>query len=89
MVVNNQFDTIYHEHISFFSVKSFCALAHRAGLNVIDVTRTPIHGTSFVFVLSKDLPDQSEKFIQTSKHSHIVLCLSMLLIANVLQMRQD
>jgi hypothetical protein len=63
MVVNSQFDTIYHEHISFFSVKSFCALAHRAGLNVIDVTRTPIHGTSFVFVLSKDLPDQSEKFI--------------------------
>jgi len=64
MVQNNQFDTIYHEHISFFSVKSFCALAKRAGLNVIDVTRTPIHGTSFVFVLSKDLPDQSEKFIQ-------------------------
>ena len=63
MVANNQFDTIYHEHISFFSVKSFCALAHRAGLNVIDVTRTPIHGTSFVFVLSKDLPDQSERFI--------------------------
>lgn len=63
MVANNQFDTIYHEHISFFSVKSFCALAHRAGLNVIDVTRTPIHGTSFVFVLSKDLPDQSEKFM--------------------------
>ena len=63
MVANNQFDTIYHEHISFFSVKSFCALAHRAGLNVIDVTRTPIHGTSFVFVLSKDLPDQSDKFI--------------------------
>jgi 2-polyprenyl-3-methyl-5-hydroxy-6-metoxy-1,4-benzoquinol methylase len=64
MVKNNQFDTIYHEHISFFSVKSFCALAKRAGLNVIDVTRTHIHGTSFVFVLSKDLPDQSEKFIE-------------------------
>lgn len=64
MVANNQFDTIYHEHISFFSVKSFYALAKRAGLNVIDVTRTHIHGTSFVFVLSKDLPDQSEKYIE-------------------------
>jgi len=63
MVANNQFDTIYHEHISFFSVKSFCTLAKHAGLNVIDVTRTNIHGTSFVFVLSKDLADQSEKFI--------------------------
>ena len=64
MVKNNQFDTIYHEHISFFSVKSFCALAARAGLNVIDVIRTPIHGTSFVFVLSKDKEDQSNKFIE-------------------------
>jgi SAM-dependent methyltransferase len=63
MVKNNQFDTIYHEHISFFSVKSFCSLAKRAGLNVVDVKRTNIHGTSFVFVLSKDEPDQSEKFI--------------------------
>jgi len=63
MVKYNQFDTIYHEHISFFSVKSFCTLAKSAGLNVVDVTRTNIHGTSFVFVLSKDEPDQSEKFI--------------------------
>jgi SAM-dependent methyltransferase len=63
MVQNNQFDTIYHEHISFFSVKSFCALANRAGLNVIDVARTSVHGTSFVFVLSKDKKDKSKEFI--------------------------
>lgn len=64
MVKYNQFDTIYHEHISFFSVESFCALAHRAGLNVIDVVRTPVHGTSFVFVLSKDKQDKSSIFIK-------------------------
>ena len=64
MVKNNQFDTIYHEHISFFSVKSFCALAKRAGLNVIDITRTSVHGNSFVFVLSKIRPDQSDIFIE-------------------------
>lgn len=64
MVLNNQFDTIYHEHISFFSVQSFCALAKRVGLNVIGVTRTPVHGTSFVFVLSKSKEDKSEEFIK-------------------------
>jgi hypothetical protein len=63
MVKNNQFDTIYHEHISFFSVKSFCTLAKRAGLNVVDVIRTPIHGTSFVFVLSETLEDRSDSLI--------------------------
>jgi len=63
MVFNNQFDTIYHEHISFFSVKSFCTLAKKVGLNVIDVKRTQVHGTSFVFVLSKSKKDKSEELI--------------------------
>jgi len=63
MVANNQFDTIYHEHISFFSVESFCTLAKRAGLSVVDVLRTDIHGTSFVFVLSKYSKDNSRELI--------------------------
>jgi 2-polyprenyl-3-methyl-5-hydroxy-6-metoxy-1,4-benzoquinol methylase len=64
MILNNQFDTIYHEHISFFSVKSFCSLAKRSGLNVVEVVRTPVHGTSFVFVLSKKEKCKSEEFIK-------------------------
>jgi hypothetical protein len=67
MIANNEFDTIYHEHLSFFSVKSFCAVAKRAGLNVINVRRTAIHGTSFLFVLSKNQPDRSE-FFQSQEH---------------------
>lgn len=65
MIANNEFDTIYHEHLSFFSVESFCTLANRVGLKVIDVLRTPIHGTSFVFVLSNDESDidRSQEFI--------------------------
>lgn len=59
MVKNNQFDTIYHEHISFFSVKSMSVLARRCGLYLKDVIRTAVHGTSFVFVLSKYGPDHS------------------------------
>ena len=65
MILNNQFDTIYHEHVSFFSVKSFCALAEKIGINVVDVIRTPVHGTSFVFVLSKNETDKSKKFIDS------------------------
>lgn len=59
MVKHNQFDTIYHEHISFFSVKSMSVLARRCGLYLKDVIRTSVHGTSFVFVLSKYGPDHS------------------------------
>ena len=52
MVVNGEFDTIYHEHISFYCIESMRALAKRAGWNLIDAVKTPIHGTSYVFVLS-------------------------------------
>jgi 2-polyprenyl-3-methyl-5-hydroxy-6-metoxy-1,4-benzoquinol methylase len=53
MIKNNEFDTIYHEHLSFFNSKSMTALAERAGLHIIDITKTPIHGNSYVFVFSK------------------------------------
>ena len=52
MVLNNEFDTIYHEHINFFNANSMRTLAKRAGLHLIDVVKTPIHGNSYVFVLS-------------------------------------
>ena len=53
MVLNGEFDTIYHEHISFYNAYSMKCLAERAGLHLVDVVKTPIHGTSYVFVLSK------------------------------------
>jgi SAM-dependent methyltransferase len=52
MVLNGEFDTIYHEHISFYCVESMRELAKRAGWNLVDAVKTPIHGTSYVFVLS-------------------------------------
>jgi len=53
MIQNNQFDTIYHEHISFFNINSMNELAKRTDLNLIDVIKTPVHGISYLFVLSK------------------------------------
>ncbi len=53
MLVNGEFDTIYHEHFSFFTPNSMRMLAARAGLQVRAVNLVDIHGTSFAFVLSK------------------------------------
>jgi SAM-dependent methyltransferase len=52
MVLNGEFDTIYHEHINFFNVNSFKKLTERAGLVLIDVNKTPIHGTSYMFTIA-------------------------------------
>lgn len=54
MVRNGEFDTIYHEHVNFYNVNSMNQLCQRAGWNLIDVIKTPVHGTSYVFVLSVD-----------------------------------
>jgi 2-polyprenyl-3-methyl-5-hydroxy-6-metoxy-1,4-benzoquinol methylase len=53
MIVNGEFDTIYHEHLSFYNIKSARALCNRAGLHLIDVLKHPIHGGSYIFVISK------------------------------------
>lgn len=53
MIMNNEFDTIYHEHISFFNSQSMKKLCERAGLYLVDVHFMPIHGTSYIFVVSK------------------------------------
>jgi SAM-dependent methyltransferase len=40
------FDTIYHEHVFYYSLSALVALAARAGLEVFDVERQAIHGGS-------------------------------------------
>ena len=54
MVLNNEFDTIYHEHINFFNINSMNELCKRAGLHLADVVKCPIHGTSYIFVIRKN-----------------------------------
>ena len=52
MVLNDEFDTIYHEHVNFFNANSMKQLAKRVGLHLVDVQKSPIHGNSYIFVLS-------------------------------------
>jgi len=54
MVQNGEFDTIYHEHISFFSERSMRVLAHNSGWTLSGVTHRPVHGTSYLFELTQD-----------------------------------
>jgi SAM-dependent methyltransferase len=51
MVDRCEFDTIYHEHLSYFSLTSLHRLFARHALDIIDVERIPLHGGSLrVFV---------------------------------------
>jgi SAM-dependent methyltransferase len=44
MIERCEFDTIYHEHLCYFSLAALEALFLRHGLHAVDVERLPIHG---------------------------------------------
>lgn len=46
MIEHVEFDTIYHEHLCYFSLTAIDGLVQRHGLIVADVERLPIHGGS-------------------------------------------
>jgi hypothetical protein len=58
MIENGEFDTIYHEHISFFSESSMRELARRAGLVLANTSFRDIHGKSFLFDIRREGDEQ-------------------------------
>ena len=55
LLAENQFDTIYHEHFSYFSLLTIDLMATRHGLRLIDVEELPTHGGSLrVYLANED-----------------------------------
>ncbi len=46
MIDRVEFDTVYHEHLCYFSLTALAHLFGRHGLAIVDVERLPIHGGS-------------------------------------------
>ena len=46
LMMENQFDTIYHEHFSYFSFMTVSEIFARHGLSIFDVDELPTHGGS-------------------------------------------
>ena len=53
LLKGNQFDTIYHEHYSYLSLRVVQRIAAEAGLDVVDVEQLPTHGGSLRVWLAK------------------------------------
>jgi SAM-dependent methyltransferase len=52
LIARLEFDTIYHEHFSYYSLSAVEALCRRQGLMVCDVELVPIHGGSLRLFIS-------------------------------------
>ena len=53
LLENTEFDTIYHEHVFYYSLNAIKALAQRAGLEMYDADRQGVHGGSLRVFLQK------------------------------------
>jgi len=61
LMAESQFDTIYHEHFSYFSLLTVIRLAERHGLKVFDVEELYTHGGSLrVYLAHLEAPFRQE-----------------------------
>ena len=64
MVRNTEFDTAYHEHLSFFNVSSMKKVAARAGVYLVDVELTAIHGISYLWTFQNTPAFESPRLLK-------------------------
>ena len=82
MVINGEFDTTYHEHISFFNTKSMQTLIERNGLILTNVFENQIHGTSYIFEIK--LPNRYTRIGSPSVQKYLDIESSFGLYSNIL-----
>ena len=65
MIAGGEFDTIYHEHLCYFSLTALVGLFARHGLTIYDVERLEIHGGSLRIHASteRSAPPQSARVL--------------------------
>ncbi|MDO8487500.1 MAG: class I SAM-dependent methyltransferase [Candidatus Curtissbacteria bacterium] len=67
LIKKNEFDTIYHEHLSYFSLKPWIKLISLYGFEIIGVQRLLIHGGS-IRLIHRKKSRKSNKALNTVKY---------------------
>lgn len=62
MVSKAEFDTVYHEHLSFFNTNSMKYICNRNDLSLNNVDNADIQGGSYIFEVVKYTPTTNEDF---------------------------
>lgn len=66
MIDHREFDTIYHEHLCYFSLTALDSLFRRHGLRIRDVEALPIHGGSLLIVAGRERAVQAQGGVSES-----------------------
>lgn len=63
-----QWDTLYHEHLTFYSLGTLQTLLNRYGFYIFDAIRVPMHGGSLRVVASKSPKLKTEEYDELIKY---------------------
>lgn len=64
MIERGEFDTVYHEHLSFFNTNSMNTLCKTNKIHLNTINYVPIHGTSYLFEIKLKESDNSNLYEQ-------------------------
>ncbi len=70
LIKGNQFDTIYHEHLSYFLLAPLVQLFHNNKLPIFRVEHLPIHGGSIRIYASKNAYDEESSVEATLEYEY-------------------
>ena len=73
-IEGNEFDTVYFEHLSYFSIYPITMLCKSEGLEVLSVEKKEIHGGSVRVIIGQGEPDESVKeFVDIERSKYCTL----------------
>jgi SAM-dependent methyltransferase len=76
LLSNHQFDTIYHEHISYFSVRALERLVEQFDMQVVDVDRVDVHGGTIRAHIQRQSADRTpERIVSDLEHLELAMGL--------------
>ena len=62
------YDSIYHEHLFYFSLKTINQVLEKYDLHVFDIMKTPISGGSWAIYFSKDIKEKTLNVLMAEEH---------------------
>jgi hypothetical protein len=75
MIDRCEFDTIYHEHLSYFSLTALDQLFRRHGLRINDVERLPIHGGTLRVYAGYESSNPDDEALKSKPNSSVAQLL--------------
>jgi hypothetical protein len=72
MIENIEYDTIYFEHVSYFTLYSLVMALRKAQLHIVDIQRLAIHGGSLRVFISKKKSETGEDYFRLIERELLV-----------------